>query len=77
MDKFATKNGIDQGGVRTKRTKTVLRKKTYMDEKGYMKMVNEEVEVTDDEVSPSAHRMHDGENSVMHVDICYLRPRCW
>lgn len=58
MDKFTSKNevavngdGGDGGGepgVRTKRTKIVTKTRTYM-EGGYMKRVNEEVEVTDDE----------------------------
>lgn len=57
MDKFTSKNGAavngdgDGGGepgVRTKRTKIVTKTRTYM-EGGYMKRVNEEVEVTDDE----------------------------
>lgn len=45
MDKFTAVGG---GGVAAKRTKTVLKSRTYM-EGGYMKTVREEVEVTDDE----------------------------
>lgn len=51
MDKFTGKKGVAAGGrveVAEKRTKTVLRPRTYM-EGGYMKLVNEEVEVTDNE----------------------------
>lgn len=47
MDKFTAKGG-GGGGVAVKRTKTVLKSRTYM-EGGYMKSVCEEVEVTDDE----------------------------
>lgn len=47
MDKFTAKGG-GGGGVAAKRTKTVLKNRTYM-EGGYMKSVCEEVEVTDDE----------------------------
>eukprot|EP00904_Undaria_pinnatifida_P012960 jgi/Undpi1/8795/HiC_scaffold_25.g11257.m1 len=49
MDKFTAKaggGGVNGGAV--KRTKIVQKTKTYM-EGGYMKTVNEEVEVTDDE----------------------------
>ena len=48
MDKFTAKSGGGGGGVAVKRTKTVLKSRTYM-EGGYMKSVCEEVEVTDDE----------------------------
>lgn len=51
MDKFTAKDnrtGVDSSGVAVKRTKTVLKSRTYF-EGGYMKTVNEEVEVTDDE----------------------------
>lgn len=50
MDKFTAKgNGTAAaGGVTAKRTKTVLKSRTYF-EGGYMKSVCEEVEVTDDE----------------------------
>lgn len=51
MDKFTAKGngtGVDSSGVAVKRTKTVLKSRTYF-EGGYMKTVNEEVEVTDDE----------------------------
>ncbi|CAM9688427.1 unnamed protein product, partial [Scytosiphon promiscuus] len=54
MDKFTAKgNGAAAGasGVAVKRTKTVLKSRTYF-EGGYMKSVCEEVEVTDDEEEP-------------------------
>lgn len=58
MDRFATRDGLGQGAAPpTKRTKTVLKAKTYMDDKGYMRTVNEEVVVTDDDdVSPGFSR---------------------
>lgn len=49
MDKFARNNASGgDGGVKVRRTKTVIQTKTYM-EGGYMKTVSEEVEITDDE----------------------------
>lgn len=51
MDKFTARSNVGApvgGGVAAKRTKTVLKSRTYM-EGGYMKTVREEVEVTDDE----------------------------
>lgn len=51
MDKFTEKSGVatDGGeGVTAKRTKKVMQTRTYTDG-GYMKKINEEVEVTDDE----------------------------
>lgn len=47
MDKFTARGG-GNGDMPTKRTKIVLKSRTYM-EGGYMKSVNEEVEVTDDD----------------------------
>ena len=52
MDKFTARPEGTGGGV-AKRTKIVLKTRTYMDG-GYMKSVNEEVEVTDDEEASTA-----------------------
>lgn len=51
MDKFTARNGVDSSGTRRKRTKVVLKGRKYVDEKGFLWTVNEEVEVTDDDVS--------------------------
>lgn len=56
MDKF-TARGEGNGNMTTKRTKIVLKSRTYM-EGGYMKSVNEEVEVTDDEEVGSVQQLN-------------------
>lgn len=72
MDKFTAKSSAGGGGVAVKRTKTVLKSRTYM-EGGYMKSVCEEVEVTDDEVE--VRRFFSLLFFLLGADVFFLRFR--
>ncbi|CAM9839333.1 unnamed protein product, partial [Laminaria digitata] len=72
MDKFTKAGGGGggggaNGGVAVKRTKMTMVKKTYM-EGGYMKTVNEEVEVTDDDEEPLKPAQTNKTRSSPHPD---------